>query len=174
MTFVQPEMLLVEDALGVGQIDFVLGFLLPRQAQNPVEVIAGDGVFGRRRGHLLEPLQLLRGDFLGFGRHGGLLDFLAQRLDFAGVGIGFAQFALDGAHLFAQEEIALRFGDGSGDVGLDFGAERQHFVLAVEHRQEPGKPLLDGSGFEQLLPVLQAEVQVGGNQVGEVARGLRC
>ena len=103
----------------------------------------------------------------GIGR---LLDLLAQDPDFAGVRVGLAQFALDGAHLLAQEEVALRLGDGGGDVALDFGAERQHFVLAVEQRQQLCQPLLDGSGFEQFLPLLQAQVQIGGDQVGEMAR----
>ena len=103
---------------------------------------------------------------------GGLLDLIAQHADFAGVGVGFAQFALDGAQLFAQEEVALRFGDGGGDFGLDFGAEGEDLMLAIEHRQQEGQALLDGGGLQQLLSLFEAQVEVDRDQVGEMARVL--
>ena len=84
-------------------------------------------------------------------------------------GLAFAQFALDGAHLFAQEKIALRLGDGGRDVVLNFGTERQHLLLAVEQGQKFLQPLADGDGFEQLLAVFEAEIQVRGDEVGEMA-----
>ena len=63
--------------------------------------MAGHTIFGRCGRHLLEPFQFLKGDFFGFGRKGRLLHFFAQGADFTRIGIGFAQFALDGAHLLA-------------------------------------------------------------------------
>jgi hypothetical protein len=52
---------------------------------------------------------------------------------------------------------------------LNFGTERQHLLLAVEHGQQFLQPLADGNGFEQLLPVFEAEIQVRGDEVGEMA-----
>ena len=129
--------------------------------ETPYSAAAG-GVCWRRSSSCSATLRLL-------GGHRRLLDFFAQRFDFVGVRVGFAQFALDGAHLFAQEKVALRFGDGRGDVVLDFGTERQDFVLAVEHGRQQCRPFFDGNGFEQLLPVFEAEVQIGGDEVGEMA-----
>ena len=56
-----------------------------------------------------------------------------------------------------------------GDVVLDFGTQRQHLLLAAEQRQEFLEPLADGNGFEQLLAVFEAQVQVRGDEVGEMA-----
>ncbi len=161
--FHQPEMLLVEDALGFGQIQLVIGLLCPGQGENPVQVMASDGIFGGYGRHLLEAVQLLRGRLFGLGRQGRLLELFAQGADFARSGIGLAEFALDGAQLFAEEEITLGLGDGGGHLGLDLGTESEHLVLAVEHGQQPGEPLLDGTGFEEFLALGQIEVQVHGD-----------
>ena len=44
----------------------------------------------------------------------------------------------------------------------------RHFLLAVEHGQQFLQPFADGNGFEQFLAVVQGEVQVRGDEVGEV------
>ena len=56
----QPEMLVIENALGFRKIDLVFRLLRPRQAENPVEIMAGHAIFGSGRGHLLQPLQFLQ------------------------------------------------------------------------------------------------------------------
>ena len=169
LTFVQAEMLLVQNSLGGLQIQLVLGGFFPRQVQNPVEIIPPHGVFGGGGRRLLQAFEFLLGGFAGLVRHGRLLDFFAQQFDFAGAGLAFAQFPLNGAHLFAQEKIALGLGDGRRDVALNFGTQRQHLLLAVEQGQKFLQPLADGDGFEQLLPVVEAEIQVRGDEVGEMA-----
>ena len=57
----EAEMLLVQDFFRRLQIQLVLGGFFPRQAQNPVEVIAGDAVFGGGGRRLLEAFQFLLG-----------------------------------------------------------------------------------------------------------------
>jgi hypothetical protein len=95
------------------QIQLVLGGFFPRQVQNPVEIIPPDGVFGGGGRRLLQAFEFLLGGFARLVGHGRLLDFFAQRFGFARVArFALAEFALDGAHLFAQEKIALRLGDG--------------------------------------------------------------
>ena len=168
----QPEMLLVENALGFGQVELVLGFLHPGQTEDPVQIMPADPVFRRRRRHLLQPFQLLRRDLLRLRGQRGLLDLLPQHANLTGIGVGLAQLALDGPHLFPQEKVALGLGDGGRHLALDLGAERQHFMLAVEHRQQPGESFLDRVGLKQLLPLLQAQVQVHRDQVREVPRVL--
>ena len=165
----QAEMLLVQNFLGGLQIQLVLGGFLPGHVQNPVEIISADGVFGGGGRRLLQAFKLLLGGFARLVGHGRLLDFFPQQLGFIAARFAFAQFTLDGADLFAQEKIALRLGDGGRDVVLNFGTERQHLLLAVEHGQQLLEALADGNGFQQLLPVFQAEIQVRGDEVGEMA-----
>ena len=121
LDFAQAEMLFVQDFFRRFQIQLVLGGFFPRQIQNPVQVVARHAIFGGGGRRLLETFQFLFGGLARLGGHRRLLDFFAQRFDFAAVGVAIAEFALDGAHLFAQEEIPLRLGDGGGDVALDFG-----------------------------------------------------
>ena len=83
------------------------------------------------------------------------LDLLAQAGDFAAARIAFAQFALNGANLFAQEKIALTFGHRRSDFLLNFGTERKHFQLAFQQREQAGQSILDVVHFEQLLPFCQ-------------------
>ncbi len=170
--FGQAEVLFVEDALGFGEVNLVLGLLQPRQVDDPVEVMAGEAVFGHGGGHLREALQFLHGDFAGFGREFGFLDAFAEGFDFGVALLGVAEFALDGVELFAQEEVALRFGEGGGDFGLDFGSQVQQFHLAVQKRQELLEAVLDGVIFEELLAFVEGEVEVGGDEVGEEAGAL--
>ena len=63
---------------------------------------------GRRR-HLLQPVQFLSRHLLRLRRQWRRLDLLAQRADLPGVRVGLAEFALDRAQLFAEEEVPLGF-----------------------------------------------------------------
>ena len=168
LDFCQSKVLFVEDALSLCQIDLVLCFFGPGQTQNPIQIMPRHPVFGRHRRHLLQPLQFLHGHFLGLGGKLGLVDLFTKHADFAGVGVGVTQFALNGTHLLPQKKIPLRFRDGSGHLGLNLGTERQNLMLAIEHGQQAGQTLLDRAGFEQCLPLLQAKVQVDRNQIGKV------
>ena len=154
LDFAQAEMLLVQQRGGAGQVQFVLGEFGPGQIDEPVQVIAGHGVFGDGRGHLLEAVQFLEGDFSGFIGQVVLLDLLAQFLGFGGAGVHLAQFALDGADLLAEEEIALIFGHGGDDLVLDFGSELEDFQFAAEQGEEAGEADLGLGQFQQMLALL--------------------
>jgi len=120
LDFHQAEMLLVQNFFRRLQIQLVLGGFFPRHAQNPVEIIPPDGVFGGGGRRLLQAFEFLLGGFARLAGHGRLLDFFAQQFGFAQTGFAFAEFALNGAQLFAQKKIALRLGDGRRDVVLNF------------------------------------------------------
>ena len=60
----QTVVLLVENARGGREVNFVLRRFRPWQADNPVEVIPGDGVFRRGGRDLLQPVQFLERDLL--------------------------------------------------------------------------------------------------------------
>ena len=167
--FLQAEMLFVENFGRGFEVDFILGRFVPRQVQQPVEVVAGDGVFGDGGRHLLQPFQLLEDDFLRLFGEWILLKLFAQGVDLGGGRIALAQLALDGADLFAQKKITLAFGHRVGDLVLDFRAERGDFQLAVEQGTEPVEAFDDVVGFDQALALFEIEVHVASDQIAERA-----
>ena len=162
-------MLRVEDALGLDEVELVLGLFRPRQGEDPVEVIADDGVISGGGRNLLQPVGFLQSDALRLVGQGRGLDALAEAAGFGGAGVGIAQLALDGAQLLPKIKIPLRLRDRSGDVVLDFRAKVKHLQFALEHRQQVLEPVLHGSGFEEPLAFFEAEVERGGDEVGELA-----
>jgi hypothetical protein len=161
--------LLLENLFRVADVDGVGGGLRPRQVDQPIDVVAREGKFRDGRGHLLQPLQLLEDDLLRFLGQGTLFDLLAQRIDFGGGGIRFAQFPLNGPHLLAQEKIALALGHAGADVILDLGTEAQHFQFAIHQRAQAFETLLDVVHLQQVLALLEVEIEVGGDEVGQAA-----
>ena len=78
LDLLEAEMIGVEHFLRALQIAAHLGPLLPRHAEQPVDVVAHDGRFGRHRRHLLELVEL--GARLGLDRlrHAGAVDLLGR------------------------------------------------------------------------------------------------
>jgi len=135
----EPEMLLVQNALGIDKIDFVFSFFEPGQTENPIQVMAGDAVFGGGRGICWRRSNSWVATCLASAGMGVCSIFRAA----CGLHwrwIGLAEFALNGAHLLAEEEVALSLGDGGGDFGLDLGAEGQDFVLALSMGRRRVRP----------------------------------
>ena len=112
-------MLLFENACGRINVDRIFGDFVPGQTDQPIQVISQNRVFGHRWGDLLKMLQFLESDLLHFFGQAVFVDLLFQRVGFVCSGIGFAQFALNSADLFAQEIIALALGHRAGDFVLN-------------------------------------------------------
>ena len=100
-------MVVVEDFLGLGEVDRELGALAPGQRDDPVEIGPGHGVLGGRRRHAREALQLAQGLLLRVLRHAGGFDLVAQLGDLALLVVAVAQLLLDRLHLLAQVVLAL-------------------------------------------------------------------
>ena len=107
--------------------------------------------------------------FLASSRHARGFDLLAQFLDFLLL-VGLAQFLLDGLHLLAQVVLALALRDLVLDVGLNLGAELQHFHFP---RQLPVQALQAHFQIEALQQFLLFRAgkrgQVGGDEIGQAA-----
>ena len=99
-------MIFFEDFLGQLDIANFLRVLLPGHGQQPVEIVAADGGFGRHRRHHFQPLQLLHGLFHGSFGHAGGFDLLLELLDF--VLFAAAEFLVDGLELFVEVVLFLR------------------------------------------------------------------
>ena len=70
--------ILVENLLGLIQIQIVRAALVPGQIQNPFEISANDVIVGRGGGQPLKPFKLAFGFLEHLFRQAGLLDALAQ------------------------------------------------------------------------------------------------
>ncbi len=132
-------MVLVEHLLGVADVELVFAVLLPRQADQPLQVGADDAILGGGRRHLGQPVGLAVGLRQRLGAHAGRLDRLAQPLDLGGVLVALAKLFLDGAHLLAQQVLALILVDPGLDLGLDLLAELEHRQLAGQYLGQPLK-----------------------------------
>ena len=86
----EVEMILVEDASRVLEVEVVLGGLIPGQRDDPVQVGSDDAVLGRCGRELLEPRQLALDRLVhAFGqRH--RLEARSQLIDFGLVGVALA------------------------------------------------------------------------------------
>ena len=143
----------VEDLAGVRHVEVVVAAHRPGQGDDPVEVGADHGVLGALRRDVGEPVELPAGGLVGLFRELELVDLLAQLGDLGLLVVGLAELLLDGAHLLAQEVLALALVDLAAHVALDLGAELEHVELAREDADQRAHALLDVALLEQRLLV---------------------
>src|SRR4249920_3262194 len=124
LTFLDTVMVVVEDLLGVDEIVIDLRLLIPRDRQQPIEVVAHDGAFRGHRRYLPELLELVGRLLAGLLRELGLLD---RVLDLGELVAAFlaAHLFLDRLHLLVEKILAL----GLLHLPLDAGAD----ALLVAH-----------------------------------------
>ena len=103
----QARMIGVEHRLGLRQVDDLVGPLVPRQRDQPVDVGARDGVLGGRGRHLRQAVELAKRFLLDRLGHAGRFDLLGELLDFLGLIVALAELLLNRLHLLAQEVLAL-------------------------------------------------------------------
>ena len=77
---------------------------------------------------------------------------------------------MDGLQLFAQVVFSLGLVDFSLDLRLDLVAEFQNLDLLVDEDRHLPQALLDRNGLQNILLFGDAHVQIGGDEVGKVAR----
>ena len=145
-----------------------LGALLPRHGQQPIDVVAADGGLGRHGRHGLELLQLLDGLLEHVLGHARGFDLLAQLVELALFAA--AQFLLDGLDLLVEVVLFLRALHLPLDARLDVAVQVELLDLDVEHIGDAGQPHRGIEDAQQLLLLLDAELQIGGDGVGELGR----
>ena len=111
LDLLQIVVVLVEDLLGFDNIDIRAGGLAPRQGRHPLQVRARHHVFGGRRRHLGQALQLAVAFLLCFRGHPCFVHLLAQLIDLLHRVVRLAEFLLNGLHLFAQQVFPLVLAD---------------------------------------------------------------
>ena len=168
LDFFQAVVVGVENLFGVVDGAGFLGALLPRHGQQPVNVVAADGGLGRHGRHGFELLELLDGLVEHFLGHAGGFNLLAQLVELALFAA--AQFLLDGLDLFVEVVLFLRALHLALDARLDVAVEVELFDLDVEHVGDAGQARGGIEDGQQFLLLFDAELQIGGDGVGELGR----
>jgi hypothetical protein len=159
----------VENLLGDLDVALDLGALLPRDRQQPVEIVAHDRRLGRHRAHGAQLLQLGHGLLAGFLRQLDLVDAL---LDFGGLVaavLGLAQLLLDRLELFVEVVLALALLHLPLDAVADLLLDLQHADLGLHEGVDALQPLGDRGDLQQFLLVGDLDLQVRGDRVGQLA-----
>src|SRR6516164_3768164 len=97
----------IEYLLGERQVFLDLRLLIPRNREQPVEIIAHDGCFRRHRRHLTQLLELVLRLLTRLFREFGVLDLFFELGEFV-LAVLVAQFLLDRLHLLVEVVLALR------------------------------------------------------------------
>ena len=161
----------VQHLFGLGEVLAGARLHAPRQAQQPVQIVAADGGLGRHRRHRLQLLQL------GLGLFAGLLAELGRRNLFFQLGqlvaaiLAIAQLLLNGLHLLIQIVFALGLLHLGLDARLDLLLDLQDGHFALHQAIDLLQPLGGVERLQQFLLLVQRDAQVPADQVGQ-ARGI--
>ena len=165
LRLLEAPVILVEDLLGLVEVEVVIGLDAPRQAHQPVDVGADDALLGRCARDPGEAVDLLEGLLLDLVGHRRLLDLLAQLGRLGDGGVVLAQLLLDRLHLLAQDVLALGLVHLGLDLGLDAALELEHLDLLGEEGRCQPQPIGDVDRLEQLLALLGRHLRAVGGHV---------
>ena len=147
-----------------------LAALLPRHAEQPVEVVAHHAGLGRHRRHLLELGELGLGLRLDRLRHAGIGDPAGQFLDVVRRVVQLAELLLDRLHLLVEVVLALALLHLRLDPAADALLHLLHVDLAFDQADQQFQPLADVGALQQALLVGQAHADVRGDGIGQARR----
>ena len=168
---IQAVMVFFKDALGFLDVELVFGVLEPRQRQEPVEIVAHDGRFGRHRRHHLELLDLALALLASLGRHLLLAQFLFQFLNLVLELVLLAELLLNRAHLLVEVVLLLGLLHLLLDPGADALFDLEDFQLRAHVAEDLLQPLGRIGRFEQRLLVFELDAEMTDQLVGEI-RGI--
>ena len=150
----------VQDLLGLLDVALDARALLPRNAQQPIEIVAHDGGLGRHRAHVAQLLQLRLSLLARFLAQLGLADLLLELRQFVLAVLALAELLLNGFHLLIQVVLALGLLHLPLDAVADALLHLEDADLALHEAVDLFQPLGDGRQLEQLLLVADLERQV--------------
>ena len=104
------------------EVDGRFGALRPRQIGDQLEVVADDVRLRALAVHALETAELAIDDLLRVFGELRVVETLAERTR-ARLAVAVAELALDGAHLLAEDVLALVLAELLLHLGLDLGAD---------------------------------------------------
>ena len=160
----------VQHFLGLGQILAGARLHAPRQAQQPVEVVAADRRFGRHRRHRLQLFQLGFGLFTGLLAELGRGDLFFQLGQLVRAILAIAQLLLNGLHLLIQIVFALRLLHLGLDARLDLLLDLKDGHFALHQAIDLLQPLGGVERLKQFLFLVQCNAQMAADQIGQTGR----
>ena len=159
----------IEDVARGLQIEPVFRGAVPRQGREHFEVGTRHVVLGRLGRHLPQPLELALDHLGGFLVQAGAVEPVGQLRQLV-VRVLFTQLLADDAQLLAQHVFALVLVQPRPHLLLDLAADLEHLQLLAEQFRQALQPVIHVVDGEQLGLGREGEVQVGGYEVGELAR----
>ena len=155
LDLLQAEVIVVEDLLGELEVLLDLALLVPRDREQPVEIVAHDRGLRRHRRHLPELLELVRGLLARLLRELGALDLV---LDLRELVLAFlvAELLLDRLHLLVEIVLALRLLHLPLDARADALLDLQDRDLALHQAEHLFQPLGDGRRLQDHLLVRES------------------
>ena len=163
----QAEVIGVENLLGEREVLLDLGLLVPRDREQPVEIVAHDGGFRRHRRHLPQLLDLVLRLLARFLRQLGALDLLFELGEFV-LAVLVAQFLLDRLHLLVEVILALRLLHLALDPRADALLDLQHRDFALHQPEHLLQPLGDDGRLQDHLLVGNLHREMRSHGVGEL------
>ena len=171
LDLLEAVMVLVENLLRLGDILLEPGFLAPGQAEQHVEIVAGDGGLGRHRRHRAKLLQLRIGAGAGLLRKPGLADLLGELLKLVAALLAFvAELALNRFELLIQIIFALRLLHLAFDAAADLLLDLEHAELALHEGEHHFEAAARIEFAQQRLLVGDLDRKVGSDRIGEHRR----
>ena len=161
-----------EHRLRLAEVAAGAGALPPRHVDQPVDVVAHDGGFGRHRRHHLELVQLRRGLGPRLLRHADGLDPLAQLLDLVRRLVHVAELLLDRLHLLVEVVLALALLHLPLHAAANTLLDLKEIDLLLDTRNQMLQPLARVVNFENRLLLFDLHREVSGDGIGEPCRVL--
>ena len=162
-------MVLLENLRRVVQIELVVGARVPRQLGDPLEIRADHLRFHRLASRPLQAAELA----LDFGaRLLGKLELaeLVAKLGHLLRLVVVAELLLNRLHLLAQIHLALALAQLFLHLRLDVFLRLEQSDLALDVNEHAAQPVLDVQRLEQSLLFRNGQLDVAGDEIGELAR----
>ena len=167
LDLVEAEVIGVEHVLRLSEIPLDLGALAPRDRQDPVEIVAHDGGFGRHRRHLAQLLELGDGLVARFLGELGVLDALLELGEIV-LAVLVAQLLLDRLHLLVEIIFALRLLHLALDARANALLDLQDRDFALHQRQAFFEAARDADRLQHVLLVGDLHREMRRDRVGEL------
>ena len=170
LDLVEPEMVGVEDAPRLGDVDRRRLGQRPGQLDQPVEIGPDHAVFAGGLGHALQAAKLLARLILDLLRHFGGDDRLLEFRDLGALAfVRFAELALDRRHLLAQQNLAVAGVERGLGLPPDLRRQAQNLDPVGEQPRDAIDSGAELDRLQDLLLLLRRRVHEGGDHVGELA-----
>ena len=167
LDLLQAVVIRVEGLLGLPEVLLDLRLLVPRDRQQPVEVVAHDRRLGGHRRHLAELLELMVRLVARFLRELGLLDLVLELGELV-LAVLVAQLLLDRLHLLVEVVLALGLLHLALDARADALLDLQHGDFTLHQGEHLLEPFGDRRRLQDLLLLGNLDREMRRDRVGEL------